>query len=47
MSLEDSLMDGRFDGLDISMLVGILVLVLMARYGGLGGGWRPRGPFAR
>jgi hypothetical protein len=40
-------MDGRFSGLDISVLVGILVLVLMARFGGLGG-WRPpRGPFAR
>lgn len=39
-------MDGRFSGLDISVLLAILVLVLMARYGGMGG-WRPRGPFAR
>jgi hypothetical protein len=39
-------MDGRFSGLDISVLFVILVLVLMARSGGMGG-WRPRGPFAR
>ena len=47
MSLEDSLMDGRFGGIDIAVLVVIMVLVLMARFGGLGGGWRPRGPFTR
>jgi hypothetical protein len=39
-------MDGRFSGLDISVLVLIMVLVLLARFGGMGG-WRPRGPFAR
>ena len=39
-------MDGRFDSIDISVLVFILVLVLAARAGGVGG-WRPRGPFAR
>ena len=40
-------MNGRFGPLDISVLVLIMVLVLLARSGGLGGGWRPRGPFAR
>ena len=40
-------MDGRFSGLDISVLVLIMVLVLLARFGGMNG-WRPpRGPFAR
>jgi uncharacterized protein YggT (Ycf19 family) len=40
-------MDGRFGGIDIAVLVVIMVLVLMARFSGLGGGWRPGGPFAR
>ena len=40
-------MDGRFGGIDIAVLVAIMVIVLMARYGGWRG-WRPPGgPFAR
>ena len=39
-------MTGRFGPIDISILVFILVLVLMARYGGWGRGrWPPSGPF--
>jgi hypothetical protein len=40
-------MDGRFGSIDITVLVAIMVIVLMARHGGWRG-WRPPGgPFAR
>jgi hypothetical protein len=39
-------MNGRLDSVDISVLALIMVLILMARYGGWRGWWPPRGPFS-